>query len=289
MAIPCPGCSNPVTRACATWLCVTWLGCRQTTLNWLRRKRPPTRKVRLPHILAEMHPKGYWVKPGPGYNPKYFSIVWSLTALAQLGASTKLDMRISQACAYLLEKNLTPHGQFSHNGAPSGTIDCLQGNLCAALVALGCDDPRLAIAFEWMARTVTGEGIAPAEDREAPLRYYAYKCGPVFACGANGRKPCAWGAAKVMLAFSLWPVERRTPLIERAIQQGVDFLFSTDPARADYPTRTDSQTQPELVEVRLPGLLRHRYPADRGIPGGTWICQRSSIGKCPAAHPRKAG
>ena len=39
-----------------------------------------------------------------------------------------------------------------------------------------------------------------------------------------------------MLALGKWPVERRTPLIERAIQQGVAFLFSTDPATADYPT-----------------------------------------------------
>ncbi len=39
-----------------------------------------------------------------------------------------------------------------------------------------------------------------------------------------------------MLAMSKWPVERRTPLIELAIQRGVDFLFSTDPATAGYPT-----------------------------------------------------
>ena len=32
------------------------------------------------------------------------------------------------------------------------------------------------------------------------------------------------------------PAERRTPLIERAIQQGVDFLFSVDPATAAYPS-----------------------------------------------------
>ncbi len=39
-----------------------------------------------------------------------------------------------------------------------------------------------------------------------------------------------------MLAFSLLPVERRTPLIQRAIQQGVDFLFSVDPVTAAYPS-----------------------------------------------------
>ena len=193
-------------------------------------------------ILAEMHPKGYWSKPGSGYNPKYFSTDWSLIVLAQLGASAVLDERIGCACAYLLEKALTPLGQFGYNGTPSGTIDCLQGNLCAALVMLGCDDPRLAQAYEWMARTVTGEGLAPNTEPDAPLRYYAYKCGPTFACGANGKKPCAWGAAKVMLAFAALPAGQRTPLIERAIRQGVDFLLGTDPARAEYPTRTGAKT-----------------------------------------------
>jgi len=44
------------------------------------------------------------------------------------------------------------------------------------------------------------------------------------------------GAAKVMLAFSQWPVDQRSHLIENAIQHGVEFLFSTDPALADYPS-----------------------------------------------------
>ena len=38
-----------------------------------------------------------------------------------------------------------------------------------------------------------------------------------------------------MLAFSKLPKEKRTPLIDRAIKAGVDFLFSKDPADADYP------------------------------------------------------
>jgi hypothetical protein len=189
-------------------------------------------------ILAEMHPEGYWSRPGAGYNPKYFSGVWSLVMLEQLGARSDLDERIQRACAYLLDASLMPNGQFSLNGTPSGTIDCLQGNLCAALVGLGYDDRRLEQAYEWMARSVTGEGLAPAEERGAVLRYYAYKCGPCFACGANNKMPCGWGATKVMLAFGMWPHQRRTPLMERAIQQGVQFLFSTDPAGADYPSVT---------------------------------------------------
>jgi hypothetical protein len=203
-------------------------------------------------ILSNMSPDGYWVRPSPGYNPKYFSAVWSLAMLAQLGASAVLDERIARACAYLLDHALTPNGQFTMNGAPSGTIDCLQGNLCAALMALGYDDPRLVPAYDWMARTVTGEGLAPNSEPDAALRYYAYKCGPLFACGANGAKSCAWGAVKVMLAFAAWPVERRTPRIKRAIRQGVDFLLGTDPARADYPTRTGTKPSRDWWKFGFP-------------------------------------
>lgn len=190
----------------------------------------------IPAVLAEMDPAGYWVEPGPGYNPKYRSTVWSVILLAQLGARLEEDERIARACAYLLDQALAPGGQFSASGSPSGTADCLQGNLCWALLELGCDDPRLETAFEWLARSLSGEGVAPMGDRQAALRYYAGKCGPNFACGANNRLPCAWGAAKVMLALGKWPAARRTALIERAIQQGVDFLFSVDPATAGYPS-----------------------------------------------------
>ena len=187
-------------------------------------------------ILAKMKKEGYWEKPGAGYSPKYTGTVWSLILLAQLGASLKTDNRIATACSYVLEHALTEGGQFSVNGPPSGTIDCLQGNLCTALLDLGCQDARLDKAFEWMASSVTGQGVAPLADKEASVRYYAGKCGPNFACGANNKLPCAWGAAKVMLAFSKLPEEKKTPLIRKAIQTGVDFLFSTDPAEANYPS-----------------------------------------------------
>jgi hypothetical protein len=187
-------------------------------------------------ILDAMHPNGYWEKPGPGYLPKYRSTVWSIILLAQLGADIKEDDRIAKACQYLMENAFNPDGQFSSNGPPSGTVDCLQGNLCGALLDLGYEDPRLDNAFEWMARSVTGDGVANMKEKNAPLRYYAGKCGPLFACGANNKLACAWGATKVMLAFSKLPEFRKTPLIQNAIQQGVDFLLSVDPMEATYPS-----------------------------------------------------
>lgn len=187
-------------------------------------------------ILDEMMDEGYWAEPGAGYRPKYRSTVWSIILLAQLGALASQDERIVLACDYLLDHSLTSLGQFTATGVPSTNVDCLQGNLCGSLLDLCVDDTRLAKAFEWMARSVTGEGVALATDRKSEVRYYAGNCGPRFACGANDKHPCAWGAVKVMLAFSKLTEDMRTPLIQRAIDEGVEFLFSTDPALADYPS-----------------------------------------------------
>jgi hypothetical protein len=193
-------------------------------------------------VLAAMDEEGFWVRPGPGYNPKYRSTAWSVILLAQLGASAAHDERISRACAYLLDHALVSEGRFSEKTSPSGNIDCLQGNLCLALVDLGYDDPRLESAFEWIARSITGEDIAPREDSEASPRYYASaNSGPGFACNYNDKLPCAWGGVKVLLALSKWPAARRTPLIQRAVEQGVDFMFAVDPATATYPTRNDAK------------------------------------------------
>lgn len=187
-------------------------------------------------VLKEMAEPGYWVNPGPGYLPKYYSTVWSVILLAQLGASVEQDQRIRTACKYLFDNSLTGNGQFSTTKTASGTADCLQGNLCAAMLDLGFSDPRLEKAFEWMARSVTGEGLSPMENKKAPLRYYSGKCGPGFACGANNKKPCAWGAVKVMLAFAKLPLKQRTPCIEKAVDRGLEFLLSVDPLSSGYPS-----------------------------------------------------
>lgn len=187
-------------------------------------------------ILDQMQPEGWWAKPGAGYNPKYRSTNWSVILLAQLGARLSEDSRIDRACNYVLDHAFAPGGQFSVSGKAAGTIDCLQGNLCWALHEIGCTDSRLADAYEWMARSVTGDGVAPVGERSAPRRFYGYKCGPLFACAANNRQPCAWGAVKVMLAFGVLTPSERNPVIDEAIRQGSEFLLAGNPASASYPT-----------------------------------------------------
>jgi hypothetical protein len=190
----------------------------------------------VPAILDAQETEGYWVKPGPGYNPKYRATVWSVISLAQLGADPD-DPRIRSACNYLLEHAVANTGAFSLTGTPSGTIYCLVGNLIAALIDLGQEnDPRLETATDWLARATTGEGMASAEDKKASPRYLkSGVSGPNFACSGNNGLPCAWGGLKAMRAFSRIPSSKRSPLIQKAIDVGVQFFFSRDPAQADYP------------------------------------------------------
>ena len=204
----------------------------------------------VPKILSHQNAPGYWEEEGTGYLPKYRSTVWSLSFLAQLGADGR-DERIQNACDYLLENARSPYGGFSMNGNNSGLIHCLQGNLCAAMLDFGFwEDDRFQQALNWLARSVSGEGIAPAGERDAPQFYLrSGNSGPGFACSANLHQGCAWGAVKAMLALGKIPQEKRSETVKRAVQQGINFLLAGDPARADYPT--SDQTKPSQSWFRF--------------------------------------
>jgi len=194
------------------------------------------------HILKNMQPEGWWAKAGPGYGPKYRSTVWALILMAQLGASVEQEPRVEEACSYYLDNAISEDGHFSYNKAPGGTFDCLQGNMCWSLTTMGCTDPCLDEAYQWLAISQTGEGVAPRTEKDAPLRYYAYKCGPNFMCGANYNLPCAWGATKVLLALGSIPENKRTDQIRKAIQLAVDFFFSVEPTTAAWPDKEKINT-----------------------------------------------
>jgi hypothetical protein len=184
-------------------------------------------------ILAAQNPAGWWVKPGSGYLPKYTASVWQVVFLDQLGADGT-DQRIQTACAYLLDHAQTTNGGFGAvasgeaRPAPSTAIHCLNGNLLRALIGFGwLDDERVGRSIDWQAAAITGQG---------EIRFYRSSLpGPGFRCGANGGMPCAWGGTKAVLALARIPAERRAPHVQRALDAGVTFLLSRDPAKADYP------------------------------------------------------
>jgi hypothetical protein len=190
----------------------------------------------VPIILASQDPAGYWVQPGEGYYPKYRGTVWSMIYLAQLGADPA-DARVRTGGEYLLSHAVAGTGVFTATGTPSGNIVCLAGNLGASLLDLGFGgDGRLTQALELIAQYITGNGVAPADEPKAALRYYkSGTCGPGFQCAANNKLPCAWGAVKALAALGRVPEDQRTAAMQQAVVDAVEFLFSADPATAGYP------------------------------------------------------
>ena len=185
-------------------------------------------------ILAAQQTEGYWGNPGTGYGSKYTGTPWNVIFLDQLGADGA-DPRVRAACEYVLAHAQTAAGGFGATyevgdkpPPPSAVIHCLNGNLLRALLGFGWgDDERVRRAIDWQINAVTGEGS---------FRYYQVgTSGPAFACAANEKQPCAWGAIKGVLALARVPAAQRTPRLERAIEMGAEFLLSRDPAVADYP------------------------------------------------------
>jgi hypothetical protein len=181
----------------------------------------------VPAILDAQYPEGYWVKPGPGYSPKYRGTLWSVLFLAQLGADGG-DKRVRRAVEYVFGHAQAENNAFACNGRPSTSIHCLWGNVVRALLDLGYwGDERLERAVDALARSITGEG------------YEWYRRGgvqgPGFVCSANYGLPCGWGAVRALWALNRVPTDGRTPAVEAAIQASIDFLLSYNVARADYP------------------------------------------------------
>jgi hypothetical protein len=184
-------------------------------------------------ILAAQDAAGWWARPGAGYAPKYTGTTWQLIFLDQMGADG-LDPRVAAGCEYLLQHAQTSSGAFGvgmrGEGAPppSAGLHCLNGNLLRALIGFGwLSDERVQRSVAWQAAAITGE---------SPIRFCGYTPGPAFSCSGNEGRPCAWGATKAILALARVPVAERTPEVQRAIDAGVEFLLSCDPAVADYPT-----------------------------------------------------
>ena len=188
-----------------------------------------TRSEPVQKILAAQKPEGYWLKPGPGYTPKYQSTVWQILFLAELGADGR-KRQIRRGCEYLLEHAQAVHGGLSAtaNATPSGAIHCLDGNLIWAIVSLGYeDDERVRRAVEWQAGAITGENF--------DWFYASGTSGPGFRCAANMGQPCAWGAVKALRALANLPPKRRSSKVKKATTQAVEFILSQDLSKADYP------------------------------------------------------
>jgi len=211
----------------------------------------------VPVILAAQHPEGYWGTP-----PRYTGTMPALVFLAQLGADGS-DPRIRAGCEILLSRYIASNGRLgglSFKVTPSFNY-CFAGCMGAALIDLGwLNDQRLQTAMEWLAQTITGEGVSDALNRDANKGHdKSGNSSSPFACSSrNANLPCAWGAINAMIALSKVPPAQRSRNMHEAIKRGVDFLLSHDPAVADYPFGTGNRPSSTWFKFYYP----HRSTAD---------------------------
>jgi hypothetical protein len=183
----------------------------------------------VPVILDAQNPEGFWVQPLGGYSPKYQGTTWQILILAELGADPA-EERVRRGCEYVLRHSVAKNGAFAagQKPVPSNAIHCLNGNMIYALLRFGFgDDPRVQGAIDWIARAITGEGEFPY--------LKSGTTGPSFSCSVNLGQSCGWGANKALRALAAIPKNERSPLVDRAIAVGVEFLLSRDPAESNYP------------------------------------------------------
>jgi hypothetical protein len=209
------------------------LGAPEDSVEVRRARKAIMEHGPVPRILAAQQSEGNWIPNRGKYINSvwhYQSTVWQIVFLAELGADPQ-NKQIRLGCQYLLEHTIAANHAFS--GAqppiPSQSVHCMNGHLLLALPRLGfSDDGRVAAAFDWMAKAITGE--------LAPNQYFkSGTSGPTFACGVNLRQPCGWGATKAMRALVSIPEADRTPAMQRAVQVGANFLLSHDLATANFP------------------------------------------------------
>ena len=83
------------------WFPVDVLGIPTVSAEALQAREAVMQTGPVPAILNAQAAGGYWVKPGPGYGPKYQGTVWSVIFLAQLGARGS-DPRVKAGCETVL-------------------------------------------------------------------------------------------------------------------------------------------------------------------------------------------
>lgn len=155
-------------------------------------------------ILAQENPGGWWVKEGSLYRPKYMATNWMLLTLSDLGL-TRTDPRINTACELWIRRFAKSDGGFGVDDDKKSEL-CLVGNTARALVKFGYEDhSKVRSAFRWLVR----------EQRE------------------NGGWHC-WGKKGVvdgwegMSAFAVYPKQKWTRSIKRAVERGAEFYLKRE-------------------------------------------------------------
>ena len=153
-------------------------------------------------ILARQHPDGWWDNEKSLYRPKYLATNWMLLVLAELGL-TREEPRIDAACRLWIRRFARADGGFNTDDASKSHL-CVTGNTARALVRFGyADHPKVESAFRWLASSADPHGG--------------------WSCFGKGRNLDSWEA---LSAFAVYPRERWTAAMTRAVERGAEYFLS---------------------------------------------------------------
>jgi hypothetical protein len=179
----------------------------------------------VPKILSYQKPEGHWGKPEDFYvRSKYKGTVWSFILLAELGADGR-DERIVRSRDFLLKISQDPQSggfayrsSLSEGGEHMGVIPCLSGNLVWSMLRFGYyDAPQVQRGIDFLATTLR------CDDRESkPPNVWPYTVKE----GCWGKHTCMATVVKTLKALAEIPVEKRSPVVQQAIDEGKEFILS---------------------------------------------------------------
>ncbi len=181
------------------------------------------RRGPVPELLEKQRDPSYLAGFPRFYTSKYAGLVWSLIALAELGATPNAQIR--EQCEYLFRhsQDLLEGGFSQSAAARTGggrlreVIPCLTGNMAWCLIRMGyLDDPRLQKGISWLDRHLRfndGEELSPQDEV-----YDNYEM-------CWGKHSCHMGVVKALKAYSAIPGDRRSPETRETLGRAVEFML----------------------------------------------------------------
>ncbi len=184
----------------------------------------------VPEILKMQSVEGNWPNEHSYYTPKYTSTHWTLMLLTELEVDGR-DPDFMRGVDFML--NDTATSVKNHLTANNFDLACLWGNLLRYAVHGGrLDDPRTQAIVTFLVRSVQNNGCQ---------------------CEHNGALPCAWGVVRALWGLAGIPAGDRSPAVEQALQQGVEFLLDRfSLVEADYPVGEKSKIHPLWFRLNFP-------------------------------------
>jgi hypothetical protein len=181
-------------------------------------------------ILARQMESGAWGGERSYYTPKYVSSHWSMLLLAELSIDGD-DPRFRQGARHMLDA--TADDLRKRLDTRTLGFSCFWGNLlCYACHAGMADDAQVERVVAYAVRDL----------QAGPCR-----------CVHNEGYACAWGVVRSLWGLAALPQTRRTPEVDQAIRQGVEFLLgSFRLTEAAYPTPSAGGANPLWFKLNFP-------------------------------------